>query len=186
MADENTNGSNNGNSSNGNSSDGSFKFSTGETVGMISGTLGNVLQSISAFQAARLNFSNVAANAREMTAVSEYNIAKQRQINERVFAENRVRIAASGIDSRSFTDVQRSNLITAENDVAAMREQVRRTIKSQMLDAVAAKKRAKKGMAGAVLGTAAGGLLGLSTGNPYIAVAGAQLGSQLGSAAGGY
>lgn len=181
MAGKNANGSNNGNSSNG-----SFEFSTGETVGMISGTLGNVLQSISAFQAARLNFSNVAANAREMTAVSEYNIAKQRQINERVFAENRVRIAASGIDSRSFTDVQRSNLITAENDVAAMREQVRRTIKSQMLDAVAAKKRAKKGMVGAVLGTAAGGLLGFSTGNPYIAVAGAQLGSQLGSAAGGY
>ena len=163
-------------------SDGAFSgFSGAETAGMGAAVLGNVLQGISAYQAAKRNFKTLWSNARETYAALEYNIGVQRRNNEQVFAKNRVAVNASGISAKSFTDVQRSNLIIAEDDIAAMREQVRRSVSTQLREAAEQQKRARK----AAVGNAVGSVIGAMTGNPTAAVMFANIGGQIGSSAGG-
>lgn len=167
-------------------SDGAFSgFSGAETAGMGAAVLGNVLQGISAYQAAKRNFKTLWSNARETYAALEYNIGVQRRNNEQVFAKNRVAVNASGISAKSFTDVQRSNLIIAEDDIAAMREQVRRSVSTQLREAAEQQKRARKAAVGNAVGSVIGGALGAMTGNPTAAVMFANIGGQIGSSAGG-
>lgn len=166
-------------------SDGAFSgFSGAETAGMGAAVLGNVLQGISAYQAAKRNFKTLWSNARTYAAL-EYNIGVQRRNNEQVFAKNRVAVNASGISAKSFTDVQRSNLIIAEDDIAAMREQVRRSVSTQLREAAEQQKRARKAAVGNAVGSVIGGALGAMTGNPTAAVMFANIGGQIGSSAGG-
>ena len=162
-----------------------FKMSAGETVGIGLDVLGTTLQTISSYQAAKRNFKTMWSNARETFNTSEYNVGVQRRNNAQAFAQNRVAINASGISSKSFTDVQRSNQIVAEDDIAAMREQVRRSIYSQLSEAARQKKRAGQAALWGTIGTIAGAGIGAATGNPYIATIGASIGGKLGSAAGG-
>lgn len=160
-------------------------FSGAETAGMGAAVLGNVLQGISAYQAAKRNFKTLWSNARETYAALEYNIGVQRRNNEQVFAKNRVAVNTSGISAKSFTDVQRSNLIIAEDDIAAMREQVRRSVSTQLREAAEQQKRARKAAVGNAVGSVIGGALGAMTGNPTAAVMFANIGGQIGSSAGG-
>lgn len=164
---------------------GKFKMSAGETVGIGLDALGTALQNVSSYQAARRNFKTMWSNARETFNTLEYNVGVQRRNNAQAFAQNRVAINASGISSKSFTDVQRSNQIVAEDDIAAMREQVRRSVYSQLSEAARQKKRARQAALWGTVGTIAGAAGGALTGNPFIAVVGANIGGKLGSAAGG-
>ena len=164
---------------------GKFKMSAGETIGIGLDALGTALQNVSSYQAARRNFKTMWSNARETFNTLEYNVGVQRRNNAQAFAQNRVAINASGISSKSFTDVQRSNRIVAEDDVAAMREQVRRSVYSQLSEAARQKKRAGQAALWGTVGTITGAAGGALTGNPFIAVVGANVGGKLGSAAGG-
>lgn len=162
-----------------------FKMSAGEATGIGLDVLGTVLQNISSYQAAKINFKTLWDNARETYDAAEYNVGVMRRNNEQAFAKNRVAINASGISSKSFTDVQRSNLITAEDDIAVLREQVRRSVYSQLSEAAKQKKRAGQAALWGTIGTIAGAGIGAATGNPYIATIGASIGGKLGNAAGG-
>lgn len=162
-----------------------FSMSAGEAAGVGLDALGTALQNVSSYQAARRNFKTMWSNARETFNTLEYNVGVQRRNNAQAFAQNRVAINASGISSKSFTDVQRSNQIVAEDDIAAMREQVRRSVYSQLSEAARQKKRAGQAALWGTIGTIAGAGIGAATGNPYIATIGASIGGKLGSAAGG-
>ena len=162
-----------------------FSMSAGEATGVGLDALGTALQNISSYQAARRNFKTMWSNARETFNTLEYNVGVQRRNNAQAFAQNRVAINASGISSKSFTDVQRSNQIVAEDDIAAMREQVRRSVYSQLSEAAKQKKRAGQAALWGTVGTIAGVSIGAATGNPFAAVVGANVGGKLGSAAGG-
>lgn len=167
-------------------SDGAFSgFSAAEAAGAGAAVLGGVLQGISAYQAAKRNFKTLWGNARETYAALEYNVGVQRRNNEQVFAKNRVAVNASGISAKSFADVQRSNIITAEDDIAAMREQVRRSVSLQLRESLSQQKRARKSAVWNAVGTVAGGALGAMTGSPTAAVMFANIGGQIGSSAGG-
>lgn len=159
--------------------------SGGEAFQVGSAVLSNILSGIAKYQAAKENYSILRKNYANAQKAQEINIKNLRQQNEMRAAENRTRIAMSGIKSDSFADVMQSNKIIEENDIAVMRANLREQMYADLFQAVKDKYKAHKsaafGTAGSIVGAIAGGIAG----GPAGASAGASAGGQLGSAIGG-
>lgn len=147
--------------------------------------LSNVLQGIAKYQAAKENYSILRENYFNAQKAQEVNINALRLQNEMRAAENRTRIAMSGIKSDSFADVMQSNKIIEENDIAVMRANLREQMYADLMRAVDEKYKARKQAVFGTIGSLAGAAAGAMTGSPQAAAAGAQIGGSLGSAMGG-
>lgn len=167
------------------SSNGFGDFSNAESAMFGLNLLGNVLRNIAGYNAAKNNYNTVVENAARTQAATDYNIGLMRRDTDRITAYNRSITAKSGLSARSFTAVERSNLITSEQDIATMLAMVSDSVYSQKRAASKAKYKAKNAALLGTIGSFAGAAAGVMTGNPMAVIAGSNIGNSLGSSIGG-
>jgi len=150
------------------------------TIENTGAAIGNVLNFIGNYKAAKKNYTITKSNAAELVDQTEREIALlQKQWNQQD-AENQIFIANSGLDSYSFADVERYSLAELEQEGVDRRQYARRKATEMIRQARAAKNEAKKkqtaGLTGTILGAGAGALIG----GPMGAAIGGNLGGQIG------
>mgnify|MGYP006908802059 CR=1 FL=1 len=152
----------------------------GYTIEHAGQAVGNILNFIGNYKAAKKNYAITQQNAAELIDQTNKQVAlmqKQWNIQD---AENQLFIANSGLDSSSFADVERYSLQEMEQEGIDMRQYARKKATEMIRQARAAKNEAKKkknaGLAGTIVGGAAGGIIG----GPLGAAVGSNLGGQIG------
>lgn len=158
-------------------------------IGQGSSAIANVFNYIGNYKAAKSNYKTTINNANELIDQTNRQVAllqKQWAVQD---AENQLFIANSGLDSSSFSDVERYSLQQVEEESQDMRVYARKKATEMIRKARKAMKEAKKqkkgGLTGTILGAGAGVAIGAVTGGPVGAIiggtTGANLGGQLGA-----
>ena len=149
------------------------------TIENTGASIGNVLNFIGNYKAAKKNYAITQSNAAELVDQMEREIALLQKQWNRQDAENKLFIANSGLDASSFADVERYSLAEIEQEGVNRRQYARRKATEMIRQARAAKNEAKKkqtaGLTGTLLGAGAGALIG----GPVGAAIGGNLGGQL-------
>ena len=149
------------------------------TIENTGASIGNVLNFIGNYKAAKKNYAITQSNAAELVDQTEREIALLQKQWNRQDAENQLFIANSGLDASSFADVERYSLAEIEQEGVNRRQYARRKATEMIRQARAAKNEAKKkqvaGLTGTLLGAGAGALIG----GPMGAAIGGNLGGQL-------
>lgn len=170
-------------------SDSSFSL-TGEqkaklVVENTGAALGNVINFIGNYKAAKKNYAITQQNAAELIDQTNRQVALLQKQWAEQDATNQLFIANSGLNSSSFSDVERYSLQQVEQEGQDMRTYARRKATEMIRQARAAKNEAKKkqtaGLTGTLLGAGAGAIIG----GPVGASIGGNLGGQLGYGLGG-
>ena len=179
----------NSNSNTEDSSDSSFSLTGAQkaqlTVENAGAALGNVINFIGNYKAAKKNYAITQQNAAELIDQTNRQVALLQKQWAEQDAANQIFIANSGLNSSSFSDVERYSLQQVEQEGQDMRTYARRKATEMIRQARAAKNEAKKkqnaGLAGTLLGAGAGAIIG----GPAGAAIGGNLGGQLGYGLGG-
>lgn len=145
----------------------------------------SILNAISSYNTAKHNYNLTEQTASDLLEKTEKQVKQVNLEYYQMSEENRAYIAASsGLESESFSDVERMNLAQKEETVTDLREYARKQAQVMINEARRAKKQAKRAKTGAlvggILGTAAGAVFGGGVG----AGIGGGLGAQFGQAAG--
>lgn len=147
--------------------------------------LGNVINFIGNYKAAKKNYVITQQNAAELIDQTNRQVALLQKQWAEQDATNQIFIANSGLSSSSFSDVERYSLQQVEQEGQDMRTYARRKAAEMIRQARAAKNEAKKkqnaGLIGTLLGAGAGAIIGGGAG----AAIGGNLGGQLGYGLGG-
>lgn len=179
------------------SSDSSFSLTGAQkaqlTIENAGAAIGNVINFIGNYKAAKKNYAITQQNAAELIDQTNRQVALLQKQWAEQDAVNQLFIANSGLNSSSFSDVERYSLQQVEQEGQDMRTYARRKATEMIRQARAAKNEAKKkqnaGLAGTLLGAGAGVAIGAVTGGPTGAIiggtTGANLGGQLGYGLGG-
>lgn len=146
----------------------------------------SILNAISSYNTAKHNYNLTAQTASDLLEKTEKQVKQVNLEYYQMAEENRAYIAGgSGLESDSFSDVERMNLAQKEETVTDLREYARKQAQVMINEARRAKKQAKKAKAGAlvggILGTAAGAVLGGGVGAGIGGGLGAQFGQSFGS-----
>lgn len=171
------------------SSDSSFSLTGAQkaqlTVENTGAAIGNVINFIGNYKAAKKNYAITQQNAAELIDQTNRQVALLQKQWAEQDAVNQIFIANSGLSSSSFSDVERYSLQQVEQEGQDMRTYARRKATEMIRQARAAKNEAKKkqnaGLVGTVLGAGAGAIIG----GPAGAAIGSNLGGQLGYGLGG-
>lgn len=158
-------------------------------IGQGSSAIANVFNYIGNYKAAKSNYKTTINNANELIDQTNRQIALLQKQWAAQDAENQLFIANSGLDSSSFSDVERYSLQQVEEESQYMSAYARRKATEMIRQARQAMKEAKRkkngGLIGTILGTGAGVAIGAATGGPAGAIiggtTGANLGGQLGA-----
>lgn len=179
------------------SSDSSFSLTGAQkaqmTIENAGAAIGNVINFIGNYKAAKKNYAITQQNASELIDQTNRQVALLQKQWAEQDATNQLFIANSGLNSSSFSDVERYSLQQVEQEGQDMRTYARRKATEMIRQARAAKNEAKKkqnaGLAGTLLGAGAGVAIGAIIGGPAGAAmggtTGANLGGQLGYGLGG-
>lgn len=155
------------------------------TIENTGATIGNVINFIGNYKAAKKNYAITQQNAAELIDQTNRQVALLQKQWAEQDAANQIFIANSGLSSSSFSDVERYSLQQVEQEGQDMRTYARRKATEMIRQARAAKNEAKKkqnaGLVGTVLGAGAGAIIG----GPAGAAIGGNLGGQLGYGLGG-
>lgn len=162
---------------------------TAFAIGQGSSAISNVFNYIGNYKAAKSNYKTTINNANELIDQTNRQIALLQKQWTAQDAENQLFIANSGLNSSSFSDVERYSLQQVEEESQDMRVYARRKATEMIRQARQAMREAKKqkngGLIGTILGTGAGVAIGAATGGPAGAIiggtTGANLGGQLGA-----
>lgn len=146
----------------------------------------SILNAISSYNTAKHNYNLTAQTASDLLEKTEKQVKQVNLEYYQMAEENRAYIAgSSGLESDSFSDVERMNLAQKEETVTDLREYARKQAQVMINEARRAKKQAKSAKAGAlvggILGTAAGAVLGGGVGAGIGGGLGAQFGQSFGS-----
>ena len=179
----------NSNSNTEDSSDSSFSLTGAQKAQLVventGAALGNVINFIGNYKAAKKNYAITQQNAAELIDQTNRQVALLQKQWAEQDAANQIFIANSGLNSSSFSDVERYSLQQVEQEGQDMRTYARRKATEMIRQARAAKNEAKKkqnaGLAGTLLGAGAGAIIG----GPAGAAIGGNLGGQLGYGLGG-
>lgn len=158
-------------------------------IGQGASAIANVFNYIGNYKAAKSNYKTTVNNANELIDQTNKQIALLQKQWAAQDAENQLFIANSGLESSSFSDVERYSLQQVEEESHDMSAYARRKANEMIRQARQAMKKAKRqkrgGLIGTVLGTGAGVVIGAATGGPVGAIiggtTGANLGGQLGA-----
>ena len=155
------------------------------TIENAGASIGNVINFIGNYKAAKKNYAITQQNAAELIDQTNRQVAVLQKQWAEQDAANQLFIANSGLSSSSFSDVERYSLQQVEQEGQDMRTYARRKATEMIRQARAAKNEAKKkqnaGLVGTVLGAGAGAIIG----GPAGAAIGGNLGGQLGYGLGG-
>lgn len=171
------------------SSDSSFSLTNSQkaqmTIENTGASIGNVINFIGNYKAAKKNYAITQQNAAELIDQTNRQVALLQKQWAEQDAVNQIFIANSGLSSSSFSDVERYSLQQVEQEGQDMRTYARRKATEMIRQARAAKNEAKKkqnaGLTGTLLGAGAGAIIG----GPAGAAIGGNLGGQLGYGLGG-
>lgn len=170
-------------------SDSSFSLTGAQKAQMVventGAALGNVINFIGNYKAAKKNYAITQQNASELIDQTNRQVALLQKQWAEQDATNQLFIANSGLSSSSFSDVERYSLQQVEQEGQDMRTYARRKATEMIRQARAAKIEAKNkqlaGLTGTLLGAGAGAIIG----GPAGAAIGGNLGGQLGYGLGG-
>ena len=171
------------------SSDSSFSLTNAQkaqlTIENAGAALGYVINFIGNYKAAKKNYAITQQNAAELIDQTNRQVALLQKQWAEQDATNQLFIANSGLNSSSFSDVERYSLQQVEQEGQDMRTYARRKATEMIRQARAAKNEAKNkqvaGLTGTLLGAGAGAIIG----GPAGAAIGGNLGGQLGYGLGG-
>ena len=160
-------------------------FGAGDAISIGAQGVNTILNAISSYNTAKHNYNLTVQAAADLLEKTEKQVKQVNLEYYQMSEENRAYIAASsGLESESFSDVERMNLAQKEETVTDLREYARKQAQTMINEARRAKKQAKKAKTGAlvggILGTGAGAVLGGGVG----AGIGGGLGAQFGESAG--
>lgn len=164
-------------------------FATG-MMADIAKTWNSVHQMKNNYRAAEENYELQLLNQEDERNAMEKNIALSRKNFEIAQASNKAeQIATSGLKSSDFMDVNRAENVKFENDIKAMRDQIRDAFHKQNMQTISNIKKQKRAYAKArgkaILSTSLS-LIGAGAGYAYGGAAGAMIGSGTGQAVGSY
>lgn len=170
-------------------SDSSFSLTNAQKAKLVventGAALGNVINFIGNYKAAKKNYAITQQNAAELIDQTNRQVALLQKQWAEQDATNQLFIANSGLSSSSFSDVERYSLQQVEQEGQDMRTYARRKAIEMIRQARAAKNEAKNkevaGLTGTLLGAGAGAIIG----GPAGAAIGGNIGGQLGYGLGG-